>query len=862
MKLFAAIVCLSVPLAAQVQLGKGVQVGGSATAGVSSIDTNSGAFTFGGPGVSHSGNAYTFGPGALTLGNIGAGASTSGLYDFSAATHIKLPSRAGYTAAVSGEIGYNSTDGNDHFNISSTDLILLGVPSASLPTSGQCAQFQEIGAWWQLIGVPCGGFITSITTTGTSGPATVVGGVLNVPQYSSGISGQTINSIPLATSPTGSTISSNLSQSADGNTLTFNSALPGCISLSASQICLTAPPYNASPDGATTTTTSATFGVGTSGTIGSCSSFRINQGVLITGAGTSGANYIGKVVTCIGTTLTVTPATSTSVASGVVVQHDETAAFLAAIAALPNGGTIQLPSTTSGSVAAIYLVNGPLLDTSCANAVLPMPKIANYTANPIVINIKGLDTPGGTAVQSGEIIQTSTPSGNLFGGCDSATGGGFPPFTNVKLNLENLTLSSYTNPGVVMVNATSLQGFIGKHLYVNMPTVSLPSNAAGGAIWLPAVGNNVEISLDDVQAAGYYTLYKIGEHAHLGAVYGSFGVNCFQFDNGTSPAGTYVGNSAAVNYMWAGQCTNEIVGPSTNPMTVNILVADLETASAEEINDSHSLLHGIINFTIPQNAGVAINCTPRIVGGANLTLHPLQCQPEAALPPGPPSGLIENWKSQEGTGTTLANSGSDSTNSVTTTNVTWASAAGFTGLVATYNGSTSTATAASATNTNFTGSTPFSICQWVNPSALASSGSAVMLANTSSTTGIAVEIAGSATGFPGAYQVFLYSTLSNFINVSSNATTIPVGSATLACFTYSGTGVASGITSYINGVPVANTVVNDTLSGGSIASGLPIRIGSGGGTAFSGAIGRVRIFNRLLSGAEISAMFAAGTTAY
>lgn len=675
-----------------------------------------------------------------------------------------------------------------------------------------------------------------------------------------GLTGQTINSIPLATSPTGSTTSSNLSQSADGSTLTFTSPLPGCMSLNPTQICLTDTTYNASWQGGTTTTTSATFSVGTSGSVASCSTFRTNQGVLITGAGASGANYIGKVVTCTGTTLTVTPSTSTSVASGVVVQHDETAAFLAAISALPNGGTIQLPLGTSTS--AIYLVNGPLLDTGCANAVLPMLKLANYVGNPITVTIRGLDTPGGTAAQAGEIIQTSTPSGNLFGGCDSVAGGGFPPFTNVKLNLENLTLSSYTNPGVVMVNATALQGFIGKHLYVNMPSVSLPTNTAGGAIWLPAVANNVQISLDDVNSAGYYTLYKIGEHAHLGAVYGSFGVNCFQFDNGTSPSGTFVGNSASVDYLWDAHCTNAITGPSVNPMTVNVLVADLETATTEEVNDPSSLLHGIINFTIPQNNGAPINCTPRVVGGANLTLHPLQCQPEAALPPGPPAGMIENWKSQDGSGATLANTGSDSTNSMTTTNVTWATAAGFTGLVATYNGSTSTATAATDTNTNFTGSTPFSICQWVNPSTLAGFNSELLLANTNATTGIAVELQGALQTPVGAYQVFLYSSLTNYIEVSTtSAATIPVGSATLACFTYAATGVASGVTMYLNGVPVAATVVSDTLSG-SIASGLPMRIGSGGGPAFAGAIGRVRIFNRLLSSAEISAMFAAGTTAY
>lgn len=225
----------------------------------------------------------------------------------------------------------------------------------------------------------------------------------------------------------------------------------------------------------------------------------------------------------------------------------------------------------------------------------------------------------------------------------------------------------------------------------------------------------------------------------------------------------------------------------------------------------------------------------------------------------PPSGMIENWKSQDSSGTTLANTGSDPTNSATTTNVTWTTVPGFTNPVATYDGSTSVATAASFTNTDFTGSTPFSICQWVNPSALPGTSSNIMLANTSSTTGIAVEYEYMG-GSPGVYNVLLLSSLSNVISVRTSAT-IPVGSATLACFTYNGTGVAAGVTLYLNGTAVAATVSNDNLSG-SIASGLPIRIGGGGGPSFPGPIGGNRIFNRLLSAGEISAMFIAGPNAY
>lgn len=182
---------------------------------------------------------------SLTLANVAAGASPTGLFDFSGATAFKVPTHAGATAAAPGELIYDSTNGNMHTNYVGTDLIVAGFPSASLPTSGHCAEFIEIGAWWEIAdaGAACGGgggsgtvnsgtsgqvafyastgtavsgetHVTtaqlgsgtaaagsyvdgasgawtvlpfkSLTTTGTSGAATLTSGVLNVPQYTGG----------------------------------------------------------------------------------------------------------------------------------------------------------------------------------------------------------------------------------------------------------------------------------------------------------------------------------------------------------------------------------------------------------------------------------------------------------------------------------------------------------------------------------------------------------------------------------------------------------------------------------------------------------------------------------------------------
>jgi len=133
--------------------------------------------------------AVTAQTGDYSLANISAGAAPTGLFDFSAATQLKLPSHAGYTAAASGELGYDTTNLNVHFNVASTDLIMLGVPSASLPTNGHCAQFTQIGAWYELTdaGAACGsggggsGTVTSVSVTTANGVSASVSNPTTTP---------------------------------------------------------------------------------------------------------------------------------------------------------------------------------------------------------------------------------------------------------------------------------------------------------------------------------------------------------------------------------------------------------------------------------------------------------------------------------------------------------------------------------------------------------------------------------------------------------------------------------------------------------------------------------------------------------
>jgi hypothetical protein len=538
--------------------------------------------------------------------------------------------------------------------------------------------------------------------------------------------------------------------------------------------------------------------------------------------------------------------------------HDDTPAFLAAvaaIAALPQKtGVITLPD-------GVYLVAGGLLDTTGANAIIPMPKLPNYTSGMVDIAIRGLTQPNWDNGLAGAVIKATATTGNLFGGFDSAAGGGFPGFTNAKLRLDSVTMSGPCNGGLVFVNATNLLAFSAQHVLINTPCAgSVPTNTASGGIFMPAIGNEVQNYLDDIQIGGIYTPYKLTEHTHAGSIHAVYGHNCFVFDNGNTSAsvGNYEGNGVQIDHLWEQNCVNDIVG-GAGPFhsALNISLADLENTTGNGVLDASNILYGIANINVANSSGSLTPCNANVSGAIHLTIHYLNCQPEVAVSSGPPSGLIENWASQDGSGTTLANTGSDSTNSMTT-NATWATATGFTGNVATYNGTSSLSTAASATNTSFNGTQPFSACFWTTPSSFTGLGEQYPLTNLLGTPlGWGIEIWGSNV-LTGSVNVQIYGNGTNYIAAHTAAGAVTASTLNHVCMTYSGSGVASGIAVYVNGAASALTVVTDNLAGHTTASANPVTIGS----AYNGAIGRVRIFNRLLSASEVSAMYVAGPNAY
>ena len=404
----------------------------------------------------------------------------------------------------------------------------------------------------------------------------------------------------------------------------------GCPPSDATHLCLTRDPWRASAAGDTTTRTTQAAAAGSATVmVEACRSFLPGQGVMV---GTS----LGRVVSCLADRLVVLSPFGAAVPSGSAVRHDESMAFnaaIAAIAATPGGtGTISLPD-------GVYLLNGPLIDPGGANAVVNLPRLANNTYPEVDIAIKGMNRPNWTTSAGGAHLITQISSGNLIGGYDADAGGGFPGFTNVKLELENLAFTTHSGSGAVMVNGSHLQGVSASYLLFNTdnPGNPIPSDPQSAALLMPALGNEVTNFMDDIQVGGYYTAYTIGEHTRVGSLYAVASHNCMVFDVGSNanklPGGaippTYFGNSVSVQYLWTEHCDNTIVA-GANPTAINVESADIELPNAWAVYDPQNLLHGTVHFLNPYNAPVN-QCTVSQNGGVHLQMLSLNCPGSSTL---------------------------------------------------------------------------------------------------------------------------------------------------------------------------------------------------------------------------------------
>lgn len=395
------------------------------------------------------------------------------------------------------------------------------------------------------------------------------------------------------------------------NTLQTTAGGAACPVVNATNICLVGSPYFATTAGLTTTTAASIPSGSTSATVASCSTFLPGNGIQIPGAGAASALLIPTTVSCIGTTLVWTTATSTSVSS-VTISHNDLNAWQAALNALgaAGGGNIYAPNGFSPVV-------GPLQDTAGCNCVLKLPTLPYPGSAPVQISIIGSQQP--VFAFAGSTILTTLTSGNLIGGYDVASTT-YGPFTNVYFSMKNMTVRDYANPGLGVLSLGYVVGARLEHVWIDTGgSGTAPTNSASFGIQLPFISNGAYVQLYDVSVIGQYNCLIFNEHSVGVGVYGSNCFNGFVFESSPSSLGGY-SNSASLTYGWCQQCSNEVVGAGLNGIPVDLRNIDIEDALVHGVNDPNNVLKGYMTWEVPYTAGAVTPTNAAVNGAANLNM--------------------------------------------------------------------------------------------------------------------------------------------------------------------------------------------------------------------------------------------------
>ena len=92
-----------------------------------------------------------------------------------------------------------------------------------------------------------------------------------------------------------------------------------------------------------------------------------------------------------------------------------------------------------------------------------------------------------------------------------------------------------------------------------------------------------------------------------------------------------------------------------------------------------------------------------------------------------------------------------------------------------------------------------------------------------------------------------------------SGTNVTAGSGELFCWTYSGSLAPSGVTLYVDGSSQSISVNQKTLTSGSTSTS-PVYVGerNNGTSFFQGALGYMRVWNQVLTSAQIDTLYSNG----
>ena len=225
----------------------------------------------------------------------------------------------------------------------------------------------------------------------------------------------------------------------------------------------------------------------------------------------------------------------------------------------------------------------------------------------------------------------------------------------------------------------------------------------------------------------------------------------------------------------------------------------------------------------------------------------------------PTSGLVGYWAFNESSGTSAADSSGNGNNGTLTNGPLWTT--GRAGGALDFDGTNDFVNVPDNSLFDFERTNSFSISAWIYRDTSTTEDDIIeKVDSTAGWQGYALWLQSDGSGDDDRLIISLVTAASADIVTKTPVGSIPQGAWTHIVVTYSGTGVASGVTAYINGVSQAMTVSQDDLGTGSMLNNNSVTIGTdvanGACCEFDGKIDEVRIYNRVLTNAEIQALAA------
>ncbi len=311
-------------------------------------------------------------------------------------------------------------------------------------------------------------------------------------------------------------------------------------------------------------------------------------------AGATGVTFtllkdlVTTVTTISGTTVTLA-ASAAYTLSGDLVQHDDTVAINAAIAAATtnsalattySGGTVYFPFTQTADATGIYRVNGAFNGTT--NSLLTFPQLAWNYPPPIVKLIgetRGITKANKGVSQSG--LFASPASGVLLSfenhpvATNSYASAVAPfaysattSFAGISVQTDNIYYLTEPNPTISGLNFHNItQARVGNDVYVmaaaGLAAWTQPTFTTSTGIIMPISFNDLLVSSGGAIVAGFYTGIQANENNVFDGGFITNCVNGIQFGSGEGTVWGYTRISSSNYYL---------VGPASGNIPIDLSV--------------------------------------------------------------------------------------------------------------------------------------------------------------------------------------------------------------------------------------------------------------------------------------------------